>query len=242
MSCCGLDAESILSRVGAEAVPPRVPTARQSLFIGGVGFGLVGLAAFAVWAFAGGVLTRAVGEGGFYAVCAVVFIGLAGLVFGQLVIGPGGTARMYALFTPAFMAYAVLWCAAWFALAKRQGWLGGELPAELLGAALGAVAMAAVMAWGFGATREFGRGALALFAGNALGYFLGKVAWQWLRGEGAQVFAGLLTREQRGWLAMLAWGLLYGACFGAAIGHVIFLCQERVRDKLRTGIPLRTSP
>lgn len=163
---------------------PRVPTARQSLFIGGIGFGLVGVAAFAVWAFAGGALTRAVGEGGFYAVCAAVFIGLAGLVFGQLVIGPGGMTRMYALFTPAFLAYATLWCAAWFALAGRKGWLGGELKAELLGAALGAAAMAAVMVWGFGARREFGRATLTLFAGNALGYFLGKVAWQWLRGGG----------------------------------------------------------
>lgn len=242
MSCFGLSAERIVDRVAAAAVSPRVPTARQSLFIGGIGFGLVGVAAFAVWAFAGGALTRAAGEGGFYAVCAVVFIGLAGLVFGQLVIGPGGMTRMYALFTPAFLAYATLWCAAWFALAGRKGWLGGELKAELLGAALGAAAMAAVMVWGFGTRREFGRATLTLFAGNALGYFLGKVAWQWLRGEGAQVFAGLLTREQRGWLAMLAWGLLYGLCFGAAIGHVIYLCQEAVRERLRTGIPLRTSP
>jgi hypothetical protein len=239
MSCCGLDAESILDRVAASAVPPRVPTARQSLFIGGVGFGLVGVAAFAVWAFAGGVLTRVLGEGGFYAVCAVVFIGLSGLVFGQLIIGPGGVTRMYTLFTPAFLAYATLWCAAWFALAGRKDWMGGELKAEILGAALGAVAMSAVMIWGFGAKREFSRALLALFAGNALGYFLGKVAWQWLRGEGAQVFAGLLTRQQRGWLAMLAWGLLYGLCFGAAIGHVIYLCQEAVRERLRTGIPLR---
>ncbi len=239
MSCCGLDADSILARVGAESAPPRVPTARQSLFIVGLGFGLVGLAAFSVWAFAGGALTRGLGEAGFYAVCAVVFIGLAGLVFGQLVIGPGGTARMYALFTPAYLAYASLWCAAWFALAGRQGWLGGELKAELVGAALGGVAMAAVILWGFGSLREFGRGTLALFAGNALGYFLGKIAWQWLRGEGAQIFAGVLTREQRGWFAMLAWGLLYGACFGGAIGYTIFVSQERVRAGLRTGIPLR---
>jgi len=242
MSYCGLDADCILYRVGTKPMPPRVPTLRQSLFIGGLGFGLVGLTAFAVWAFAGGMLTRAVGEGGFYAVCAAVFIGLAGLVFGQLVIGPGGTVRMYALFTPAFLAYSALWCAAWFALARRTGWLGGELSAELLGAAVGGVAMAAVMARAFGATHQFGRGALALFAGNSLGYFLGKVVWQWLRGEGATIFAGILTHEQRGWLAMLAWGLLYGACFGAAIGYVIFLCQKRVRDKLRNGIPLPSGP
>ena len=133
MNPFALDPDRILARVAASAVPPRVPSVRQSLFIGGVGFGLVGLVAFAVWAVAGGALTQALGEPGFYAVCAAVFIGLAGLVFGQLVIGPGGTRRMYGLFTPAFLAYAALWSVAWFTLARRQG----ELLAEGVGALLG---------------------------------------------------------------------------------------------------------
>ena len=56
MKLLGLDTESILSRIADSAVPPRVPSFRQSLFIGGLGFGLVGLAAFAVWALGGKVL------------------------------------------------------------------------------------------------------------------------------------------------------------------------------------------
>lgn len=238
MKLFGLDTESILGRVAEAGAAPRVPTVRQSLFIGGVGFALVGLAAFGVWAFAGGALTRAVGEGGFYAVCAAVFVGLAGLVFGQLVIGPGGTRRMYALFTPAFTAYAALWCAAWFALAGRRAW-GGELTAEVVGAVGGGMGMAAVLGGGFGSLRQFPRAALVLVAGNTLGYFLGKVAWIWFRSDAAQVLGGILTKHQRGVVAMLAWGILFGGCFGAAIGHVIYLCQSETRARLQTGIPFK---
>ena len=234
MNPSGLDTESILARVAQAAVPPRVPTVRQSLFIGGVGFGLVGLTAFAVWAVGGKALTQAVGEPGLYAVCALVFIGLAGAVFGQLVIGPGGTKRIYGLFTLAFVVYSVAWCAAWFGLR-------GTLTAEVAGAVLGSAAMAGVMAWGFGAWRETLRVAAVLVLLNALGYFLGEIWWRWLPGEGgAQLFGSLINRPQRAMFAMLGWGAAYGAFFGAGVGYVIFQCQHEVRSRLRTGIPLKT--
>lgn len=233
MKALGLDPDSILARVGSAAVPPRVPTFRQSLFIGGVGFGLVGLAAFAVWAVGGKTLTQAIGEAGLYAVCALVFIGLAGLVFGQLVIGPGGTRRIYGLFTLAFVAYSVVWSAAWFGLR-------GTLAAEVAGAVLGSAAMGAVLVWGFGAGREFARVAAVLILLNALGYFLGEVWWRWLPGEGgAALFGNWFNRPQRVMLAMLGWGVLFGAFFGAGVGHAIHRCQEVVRARLRTGIPLK---
>jgi len=234
MSRFGLDTESIVARVAASAVPPRVPTVRQSLFIGGVGFGLVGLAAFGVWSFGGKSLAPAVGEPGLYALCALVFIGLAGIVFGQVVIGPGGTPRIYALFTLSFLAYAGLWCAAWFGLR-------GSLVAEVAGALVGSAAMAGTLAWGFGASREFLRVATALILLNALGYFLGEIWWRWLPGEGgAQLLGNLLNRPQRVLLAQLGWGLIFGGCFGAGIGYALFLCQHEVRARLRTGIPLKT--
>ena len=191
MKLFSLDTDSILARVAAAAVPPRVPTFRQSLFIGGVGFGLVGLAAFAVWAIGGKALAQSVGEPGLYAVCAAVFIGLAGIVFGQVVIGPGGTRRIYALFTLAFVAYSVLWCGAWFGLR-------GTVTAEVAGSLLGSTAMAAVLTWGFGARREFLRVAAVLCVLNALGYFLGEVWWRWLPGEGgAELLGSLFNRPQR---------------------------------------------
>lgn len=230
----GLDADSILARVANAAVPPRVPTFRQSVFIGGVGFGLVGLAAFAVWAIGDKALTKAIGEPGLYAVCALVFVGLAGTVFGQLVIGPGGTRRVYGLFALAFVTYSVVWSGAWFGLR-------GTLGAEVVGAVLGSAAMAGLLAWGFGAGREAARVVAALILFNALGYFLGEIWWRWLPGEGgAQVFGSLFNRPQRMMLAMLGWGVLFGAFFGAGVGYVIYQCQEGVRARLRTGIPLKT--
>lgn len=234
MNLFGLDPDSILARVGDAAVPPHVPTFRQSLFIGGVGFGLVGLAAFAVWAVGGKALGKAIGEPGLYAVCALVFVGLAGGVFGQLVIGPGGTRRIYGLFTLAFVAYSVLWSAAWFGLR-------GTLAAEVAGAVLGSAAMAALLVWGFGAGREMARVVAVLILFNALGYFLGEVWWRWLPSEGgAQLFGNLLNRPQRVMLSMLGWGVLFGAFFGAGVGYAIYQCQEAVRARLRTGIPLKT--
>ncbi|MBI5801030.1 MAG: hypothetical protein HZA92_09950 [Verrucomicrobia bacterium] len=234
MKLLGLDTESIFARIADSAVPPRVPSFRQSLFIGGLGFGLVGLAAFAVWALGGKVLTQAVGEPGLYALCALVFIGLAGVVFGQLVIGPGGTARIYGLFTLAFAAYSVVWSAAWFGLR-------GTLTAEVVGAVLGSVAFACVLAWGFGAGREIPRVALVLVLLNALGYFLGEVWWRWLPGEGgAQLLGEMFNRPQRSMLAMLGWGVVFGGFFGAGVGFAIHHCQHEVRTRLRTGIPLRS--
>ncbi len=234
MNCFGLNAESTLARVAETAELPRVPTFRQSLFIGGVGFGLVSLAAFAVWAVGGQALQTAVGELGLYAACAVVFIGLAGMVFGQLVIGPGGTRRIYGLFLVAFGCYSVVWTAAWFGLR-------GTLSAEVAGAVLGAAAMAGVMAWGFGAGRGFARLAAMLVLLNALGYFLGEVWWRWLSGDGgAQQLGSLLNRPQRQLLAMLGWGVFFGGFFGAGIGYVIFRCQDEIRARLQTGIPLKS--
>jgi hypothetical protein len=234
MKLFGLDSDSILARVGDAAVPPRVPTLRQSAFIGGVGFGLVGLAAFAAWAVGGKALTKAIGEPGLYAVCALLFVGLAGLVFGQLVIGPGGTRRIYGLFTLAFVTYSVVWSAAWFGLR-------GSLAAEVTGAVLGSAAMAGLLVWGFGAGRQMSRAVAVLILFNALGYFLGEVWWRWLPGEGgAQLLGNLLNRPQRVMLSMLGWGLIFGAFFGAGVGYAIYRCQEEVRARLRTGIPLKS--
>lgn len=234
MNCFGLNAESTLARVAEAAEQPQVPTFHQSLFIGGVGFGLVGLVAFGVWALGGKALGRAIGEAGLYAVCALVFIGLAGMVFGQLVIGPGGTRRFYGLFLLAFGVYSVLWTAAWFGLR-------GTLTAEVAGAVLGSAAMAAVLVWGFGAGRDFLRVAAVLILLNALGYFLGEVWWRWLPGEGgAQLLGGLFNRPQRVMLSMLGWGVVFGAFFGTGVGYAIYRCQHELRARLRMGIPLKT--
>lgn len=230
MKVFGLNPDSILARVASVTERPRVPTFRQSLFIGGLGFGLVSVVAFAIWALAGRRLAGAFGEGGMYAACATAYIGFAGLVFGQLVVGPGGTARIYGLFSTAFAAYAAVWCAAWFGLAGRGGFGNGTLFAEFMGSLFGSSVMAWVLAAGFGAQRQFLRLAAVLFGLNALGYFLGEVWWRWLREDAGRVLGGYLGREQRQMIAMLGWGLLYGCFFGIGIGYVIFAAQNAVRS------------
>jgi len=60
-----------------------------------------------------------------------------------------------------------------------------------------AISMAAggVLAWGFGAGREFLRVAAVLILLNALGYFLGEIWWRRLPGaEGEQWLGKLLNR------------------------------------------------
>ena len=69
----GLDPQSIAERVRASGQPPRVPTLRESVLRGMIGFTLVSLGGFAPWVLAGRWFYRNTGEAGLYAVCAVVF-------------------------------------------------------------------------------------------------------------------------------------------------------------------------
>src|SRR5579872_3287478 len=127
-----------------------------SVLRGSLGFGAVSVAAYAVWAFAGRWLSAHLREGGFYAVVAAVFLGLSGLFLHKLMEGPSPFRRFMRAFVPAFLAYAAVWCGAWFAF--RFGW------GEWLGSAGGCAAFALVVGWSLGNLRPFVRVALILFA------------------------------------------------------------------------------
>lgn len=170
-------------------------------------FTLVSVAAFSVWAFAGGWLTRQAGEGGLYAACALAFVVLAGLLLAPLVQGPRRVLRCYLVFVPAFVAYALAWSACWFVWPSRVGEWGG--------AAAGSVFFVAVAAWRLrGAWRDVPLAIAAFFALHLLGYFAGSLAMD------ALVHAG---QKRAG---MLAWGACYGLGFGAAIGWVFQRLQR----------------
>ena len=177
---------------------------RKSVVLGSLGFAAVSLAAYAVWAFAGKWLTATLHEGGFYAVVAVVFLALSGLVLHKLVDGPNSLPRFLKAFVPAFIAYTAAWCACWFAL----GWVKGEW----LGSLLGTAAFAAVLGWSLGNLKPLPKAALVLFMGHSAGYFLG-----------GPVHYGM--KEQR-LLGILLWGLLYGLGFGAGIGYAFHAFQR----------------
>jgi len=176
----------------APPAPACCPVLRATLR-GAIGFGAVSTAAYAVWAFGGKWFGRHGGDAAMYPVIAVVFIGLSGLLLHPLA---GGVGRFYRAFVPAFVAYAAVWCAAWFLIKKRPG--------EWVGSAAGSAVFALVAGALLGNLRRWPKAAVVLFAVHSAGYFLG----------------GELFYSMKSTLGMLGWGLLYGLGFGAGIGYV----------------------
>ncbi len=62
MSVFKLDPESVLQRVTARGDTPRMRSLWATVLQGALGFGLVGILAFAVWAVGGGWLMSHVGK------------------------------------------------------------------------------------------------------------------------------------------------------------------------------------
>jgi hypothetical protein len=182
----------------------------RDLIHGALGFALVSVAAFCVWAFAGGWFRGHGGELAMYGAIAAVFLGFSGLILGPLA---GGAGRFYRAFLPAFFIYALLWCAAWFALRDKTG--------EWLGSVIGGVAFAVISMKLLGSTRGWLGAAVVFVILHSAGYFAGDWAMYgyWLdKGRAAQ-FPGL-ARPDFMVLAKLSWGLCYGLGFGAGIGYV----------------------
>lgn len=145
-----------------------------------------------------------------YSAIAAVFLGLSGAVLGPLA---GGAGRFYRAFLPAFLIYAVLWCAAWFGLKGRAG--------EWTGALLGCLAFTWISMKMLGGTRGWLLAALGLFVLHTAGYFAGDSAMYDLFVPEAKA-AGKGTPEWQQFmtLAKMSWGLFYGLGFGAGIGLV----------------------
>lgn len=219
----GLDPESIINRITASGQTPRVPTLRESVLRGALGFTLVSLGGFAPWVLAGRWFYRNVGEAGLNAACAIVFIGLSGWLLHRLIIGPGSVIRFYQLFSLAFIAYAVSWTASWMAL--------GGVTGGLVGLLAGTGAMGAILACGFAAWNLSPKLIAILFLTNTAGYFIGEWAHNAVAAlPESQALGITLDQRTRGMLAKAAWGLFYGAGFGAGIGCAFHACQARVRE------------
>ena len=219
-----LDPESIVDRCEANGARP-VPSLAESVTRGAIGFTLVSVAGFAPWALAGRALHRVVGEVGMYAACAVVFVGLSGVLLHRLIIGPGSLRRFYALFSVAFLTYAVCWTVAWIGL---RGQVGG-----IIGLLLGTMAMAWILVRAFDAGNALIAVALQLFVLNAIGYFGGGwVAAAVARQAPVEWFGIALDRSGMRAVAMLMWGVCYGLGLGTGLGLAFYQCQTRVRALL----------
>ena len=182
----------------------------RPLLIGSLGFAAVSVVAFSLWAFGGRWFHSHGGDAAMYSAIAVAFLGLTGVVLHKLVRGERPLARFYAAFVPAFFAYAVVWCLAWFVIKGSPG--------EWVGSLAGSLVFSAVVMKRMGATTAILNTGLIVFVAHSLGYFLGgKVMYGILGGCCADLFAGW-SREHIKIVAMLGWGLLYGLGFGAGIG------------------------
>lgn len=195
----------------------RTSIARDVLW-GAVAFMLTSVIAFGVWAFGGGWFRGRGGEPAMYAVITVVFVGLAGLLLHPLMRGPRRVARFYAVFTPAFVAYAVVWSGFWF-------WLGGGA-GEWLGALLGSGVFVALTAWRLGQWRGFWPAAAMFFVLHTAGYFAGGWSMGELMGVARSDDPGAWTRSQWMTAAKLSWGFFYGLGFGAGLGLACYLLQR----------------
>ena len=190
----------------------------RSLLIGSLGFAAVSVIAFSVWAFGGRWFHFPGGELTMYAVIAVVFLGLSGLVLGRLVQGERAVARFYGAFLPAFFAYAVLWCVAWFLVKGRTG--------EWVGSLAGSLAFAAVVHARLGRLKAFTLSGLIVFVAHSLGYFSGG---EWMYGVLEHGLADL-KKPHVALAAKLGWGLFYGLGFGAGIGAAFHHAQRDGRS------------
>ena len=201
------------------ATGPVIPIACviHAMVRGSIGFGAVSLLGFSVWAFGERRFHGRLGEAGLYGACALVFVGSSGLFLHRLMRGPGSLLRFYKLFIPAFLAYAVTWCAAWFTLRFGLG--------EWLGSLLGTTAFVATTSWLLKSYCGFTKAAIVLFGFHSAGYFLGGQLMHWLTGPAGHTLLAQTNKEELSIITKLSWGLLYGLGFGAGIGYTFHVFQ-----------------
>ena len=211
MSLFGFTPNQVAARVRSVGGDWRPLNLGQSVLFGAIAFCLASLLVFATVAFGERWMYRQLGLTGAYVCWTLLFIAAGGGVLSRLVIGPGRLARFYVLFSMAFLAYAVGWVGAYFAMPNRAG--------EWLGSIAGSVLMGLVLALAFGALgvlRSVLKLIAILFVANSVGYFLGD----------------FLNNTLRGKTGMLAWGIAFGLGLGAGLGAALYFAQAPVRERL----------
>jgi hypothetical protein len=182
--------------------------------LGALNFALVSLLVFSTVAFAESWMYKTLGLYGAYLAWTLLFILLGGGALYVLVKETLRPFKFFALFSGAFLLYAVGWVAAYFIL--RDG--VGEWVASLAGSIL----MALVFAVGFrkpGLTFIF---SAILFIANSVGYFLGL----------------FLNASIKGKAGMLLWGAAYGLFLGAGLGLIFNRAQYASQSTSTNPQPL----
>ncbi len=205
MNLPGLTSNSLPQRVDSAAAATRLPTLKQSLCYGSVGFCVASIAVFAIVGCGRPWMYRYLGALGPYLVATFLFIVLAGGILSRLVVGPGRLLHFYLLFGVAFFSYAAGWVIAYLTLRNPLG--------ELLGSVAGSCLMALVLAAAFKANNSLPKLIPVLFLASSAGYFLGR----------------LFHVAISGTVGMILFGSSYGLGFGAGLGYALFLVQEPIR-------------
>ncbi len=225
MSWFQLDPPSLAGRATGAAPQRSIPSLGASVLRGALGFCLVSIAGFVPWAIFGRPLGQILGEAGMYAVCAVVFIALAGLFLHRLILGTGSLSRFYRLFAIAFTAYSILWIAGWMLLRGHPG--------SLVGLLAGTAIMGWMLTKAFEASDALVPVILVLFAANTAGYFIGGWVEGGLMGmKEMQLMGTPVPRRTQMRIAMLSWGVFYGLGLGAGLGYAFHRCQRAARKLL----------
>lgn len=220
-----LDPQSIVARANASSQPVHLPTLGESVMRGMIGFTLVSLGGFAPWVLAGRWFYRNTGELGLYLACAIVFIGLSGVLLHRLIIGPGSLRRFYQIFSLAFVGYAVAWTIGWMVFRGVTG--------SVVGALAGIAVMGGIFAIGFAARGAFLKIFAVLLVANVAGYFIGEWAHNLaLALKEGNVTGLVLGQSVRSLLSKTLWGLCYGLGFGVGIGFTFYSCQTEARRLL----------
>jgi hypothetical protein len=208
MNLFGLTPHQVAARINQTGQSARLPSFKQSLLTGSLGFTGASLIVFATVAFAERWMYRNLGLAGAYLAWTLLFIVLGAGLLSPLVIGPGRWRRFSLLFAAAFLLYAVGWVGAYFSLRGTAG--------EVVGSLAGSLLMALIIAAGFGALYSFPHLFVVLLLANSVGYFLG---------------AGL-DSAIRGRAGMILWGVAYGLGLGAGLGWSLYLAQAPLRARL----------
>jgi hypothetical protein len=214
MNLSGLTPNSVVQRVDSATGETRLPTLKQSLCYGSVGFGLASIAVFAIVGCGRPWMYRYLGALAPYLVATALFIILAGGILSRLVIGPGRLLHFYLLFSVAFFSYAASWVIAYLTLRNPLG--------ELLGSIAGSCLMALVLAAAFKASNSLPKLFPVLILASSSGYFLGRLFHTVISGP----------------VGMILFGASYGLGFGAGLGYALFLVQEPIRRRLAAQSPL----
>ena len=176
-----------------------------SMIQGAIRFAIVSVAAYGIWAFGGRMSTTVL-----YSSITAAYLGLSGLLLHPLLGSePKQIGKFYAVFVPAFLAYAVLWCLGWFGVKGHEG--------EILGSAAGLAVFVAIFGKVFQAKGVFLKTWAVLFLCHTVGYTLGGMLYELL---GKQELPAAVAR--------LSWGLGHGLGFGAGLGYLLWHCQPRV--------------